>query len=275
MVNVNRKYFVVWSKKYLNFADTMSSEAEEEPAAKKQKVDEAAVGDSYPKNDEEIWKSQTWTHPDGTVEDIIEVEDEPRHNIDFVNDHTKIITIKFPPGDTTLAHRHEYDTIIVILMKDGIDFINCVLGTGPQKGHMDFGQVGFAPFTAKPCVHTITNLSDDEMFCINIEVHNTPSLVQEAALDLPRHSLLMTQYNCRVYSLKLEPGEKVTVTYSFFYVRVIVHGGKVKVAHSNGEGMSWEESHKVGESLWKDPCSNIQITNVGDELYEAYICEYR
>mmetsp|Transcript_15072 Transcript_15072/g.43773 ORF Transcript_15072/g.43773 Transcript_15072/m.43773 type:complete len:161 (-) Transcript_15072:143-625(-) len=160
-------------------------------------------------------------------------------------------------------------------MKDGIDFINDVLGTGPQKGHMNFGQLGFAPFTKSPCVHKITNLSDEDMFCINVEVHDTPPLVQEAALDLPHHTLKMTQYNCRVYSLTLEPGEKVDVTYAFFYVCVIVRGGKVKVAHAKGKGLSWEENHKVGESLWKDPCADMQLTNMGKETYEAYICEYR
>lgn len=250
--------------------------AEDEPAQKKQKTNDGKdTALKYPEGDDEIWKSQTWALPDGTVEDIIEVEDEPRHHIGFVNDHTKIITIKFPPNDTTIAHRHEFDTIIVILMKNGIDFINDVLGTGPQKGHMNFGQVGFAPFTKSPCVHRITNLSDEDMFCINVEVHSTPPLVQESALDLPHHSLLMTQHNCRVYSLKLEPGEKVTVTYAFFYVRIIVRPGKVKVAHvSNGNGLAWEESHKLGETLWKDPCANIEITNNGDQLYEAYVCEF-
>ena len=104
-------------------ADKDPAPAEGEPAAKKQKTTNGSGGGDedlhYPSGDDEIWKSQTWANPDGTKEDIIEVEDEPRHNIDFVNKHTKIITIKFPPKDTTLAHRHEKDTIIIILMKNG------------------------------------------------------------------------------------------------------------------------------------------------------------
>ena len=263
--------------------------AADEPASKKQKTDggeeekatsapskeEADDELHYPEGDSEIWKSQTWANLDGTKEDIIEVEEEPRHHIDFVNSHTKIITIKFPPKDVTQAHRHEKDTIIIILMKDGIDFINDVLGVGPQKGHMKFGQVGFAPFTKSPCVHKITNLSDEDMFCINVEVHDTPPLVSDKELSLSNHSLLMTQYNCRVYSFKLDTGEREVVSYPFFYVRVIVKGGKVKIGQNKGEGLAWEETHEVGESLWKEPCENVAVTNTGDEPYEAYICEFR
>ena len=263
--------------------------AADEPATKKQKTDgdqeekgkgsdeekEADTELHYPEGDSEIWKSQTWANPDGTKEDIIEVEEEPRHHINFVNSHTKIITIRFPPKDVTQAHRHEKDTIIVILMKDGIDFINDVLGVGPQKGHMTFGQVGFAPFTKSPCVHKITNLSDEDMFCINVEVHDTPPLVSDKELTLPNHSLLMTQYNCRVYSFKLDAGESTAVSYPFFYVRVIVKGSKIKVGQNKGEGLTWEETHEVGESLWKEPCENVTVTNTGGEPYEAYICEFR
>jgi len=124
-------------------AESAPAPAPDEPAAKKQKTTDGAGGGDdeelhYPSGDDEIWKSQTWANPDGTKEDIIEVEDEPRHNIDFVNSSTKIITIKFPPKDTTLAHRHEKDTIIIILMKDGEDTctfersVQCLAGTKVQ-----------------------------------------------------------------------------------------------------------------------------------------------
>ena len=253
--------------------------AADEPAPKKQKTDgdeeEADAELHYPEGDDEIWKSQTWANPDGTKEDIIEVEEEPRHHISFVNAHTKIITIKFPSKDATLPHRHEKDTIIIILMEDGIDFVNDVLGVGPQKGHMQFGQVGFAPFTKSPCVHKITNLSDEDMFCINVEVHDTPGLVSAELLSLPNHSLLMTQYNCRVYSFKLDAGETTVVSYPFFYVRVIVKGGKIKIGQKEGKGLTWEETHEVGESLWKEPCEHVAVTNTDSEPYEAYICEFR
>ena len=51
------------------------------PVEKKQKTTTPNDGENgsvdnnnqkYPENDDEIWKSQTWTNPDGSKEDIIE-----------------------------------------------------------------------------------------------------------------------------------------------------------------------------------------------------------
>lgn len=72
-----------------------------------------------PSISDELWRQSAWTKDDGTVENVIEIEHEPRHHVDFVNDFTKIIAIKMPPNDTTLAHRHTKDTIVVICMEDG------------------------------------------------------------------------------------------------------------------------------------------------------------
>jgi len=57
--------------------------------------------------DDEIWRRDVWTKPDGSVEVVIELEQEPRHHVSLVNDFTKIITIRMDPNDTTLAHRHQ------------------------------------------------------------------------------------------------------------------------------------------------------------------------
>ena len=64
---------------------------------------------------ESVWKRKR----DDTEEQVIDLEDEPRHMIDFENKYTRIITIRMDPNDTTLAHRHAKDTIIIILMKNG------------------------------------------------------------------------------------------------------------------------------------------------------------
>lgn len=64
---------------------------------------------------ERVWKRKR----DDAEEQVIDLEDEPRHLIDFENKYTRIITIRMDPYDTTLAHRHARDTIIIILMKNG------------------------------------------------------------------------------------------------------------------------------------------------------------
>jgi hypothetical protein len=221
----------------------------------------------------DVLKEKVWKNEDGTVETIIELEDEPRHHVEFVNDYTKIIVIKMVPGDTTLPHRHARDTLIFVMMKDGIEFMNDVLFCGKQKGFMNFGQVGFAPYTSSPCVHRITNLSPTDMFVVNVEVIERPPVSQEKALPAgSSHSLVKTQDNCRVYKLVLDPGESTTVSYRFFYVRVVLQGSLVETSLGN-HTVSWEENLAIGDCHWKEPCVDMTIKNLGDSVYEAYVCE--
>lgn len=237
-------------------------------------------------NADEIWKQNVWTKADGSVEDVIELEEEPRHHVSFVNDFTKIITIQMSPNDTTLAHRHQADTIIIICMEGGVDFINDVMGCGPpQVGRMEFGQVGFAPYSEKPCVHKITNLSPVPFFVVNIEVlakagqGQLPMTSTESDMQLQHHTLVKEQSNCRIYKLSLEPGQSTTVTYAFFYVRVVLRGGQgihnaLAAASTNKAAVQWTENLSMGDAQWLEPCVERTITNQGDSLYEAYICEF-
>jgi hypothetical protein len=163
----------------------------------------------------------------------------------------------------------------------GIDFINDDMVCGAQKGHMDFGQVGFSPYTSKPCVHKITNLSPDHMFIINIEVLNKPPVSQKEPLVAPFHQLVNEQHNCRTYKLSLQPGEATSVSYLFFHVRVVLRGGKLRttledlggVVRTDLEKKSWEEDLEMGHSDYKKPCADMRLTNVGDSVFEYFICE--
>lgn len=222
-------------------------------------------------NANDVWKN-LWLRDGGLVEHVIEIEQEPRHHIDFLNDYVRIITIRMPPGDTTLAHRHTKDTIILILMEDGIDFINDVMGCDPEKGRMEFGQVGFAPYTSQPCVHKITNLSPKHFFVVNVEIlKKRPSISQGEPLTAPFHTLVREQDNCRIYKLSLKPGETASVSYLFFYVLVVLRGGRIRTFLK--EDIFWDEDLKMGDTHWKEPCHDVRITNTGNNLFEAHICE--
>ena len=248
--------------------------AGEGPSKKKLKAEVPLF--SAPKNESnaEIWKSNVWKKVDGSVEPVIELDDEPHHHVSFVNDYTKIITIKMEPHDTTLAHRHAKDTIIFICMENGVDFINDVMGCLPQMGHMEFGQVGFGPYTTNPCVHKITNITPTPFFVVNVEVLRKPPITQNEVLKVDCHTLVKEQPNCRVYKLSLKPGESTDVTYGFFYVQVVLRGSEIKTMLMEDDSLSWTESFKMGDSEWKEPRLKHTIKNVGKSVYEAYICEF-
>ena len=166
-------------------------------------------------------------------------------------------------------------TILIIfhfLALTGVNFVNDVMGCGAAKGHMEFGQVGFAPYTSKPCVHKITNLSPERFWVLNVETLKQPPISQAKAMVEPHHELLKEQPNCRVYKLSLDPGESAPMNYRFFYVQVILEGGSVQETLKD---VTWKEELKMGDSQWKEPKVGGEIKNIGTTTYQAYICELR
>ena len=138
---------------------------------------------------------------------------------------------------------------------------------------MEFGQVGFAPYADKPCVHKITNLTEAPFFVVNVEVLNKPPLTQSEILKADCHTLVKQQENCRIYKISLEPGQTTTpVTYGFFYVRVVLKGSLIQNTLKE-DSVYWNESLEMGDSHWKEPCVDLSITNLGASVFEAYICE--
>lgn len=65
-------------------------------------------------------------------EEIKEVGSEPRHFLALSNEYTRVLNVKFPPNDTTLAHRHAEDSLYFFLVEDGLDVVNHVKGFDPQ-----------------------------------------------------------------------------------------------------------------------------------------------
>jgi len=251
--------------------DDDNEDASAVPDPKKTKTEIELIGGAIPSRPD--WKE--WEMEDGTVEKIVDITEEPRHLRDFTNKYCRAFTIKFPSKDTTLAHSHFFDTIIILLMKKGIKFINHVMGNDPKEGCMCFKEIGFAPFTSKPCVHKITNLSDEPMFCINVEVLQKPPITQPKAMEESHHSLVMTKHNCRVYKLVLKPNESTTVSYNFFYTHVVTEGGELELCLKGvSNSATWKDTAVVGDVAWKEPCVDMKVTNIGDTVYEAYICEW-
>jgi hypothetical protein len=220
-----------------------------------------------------------WTFENGTTEEILEVGDEPSHNLVVCNEYTRILRVEFPPFGASLAHRHAEDSLYFFLVEGGLDVINHVKGFDPECDCMDFGEVRYGTHkTEKPLTHKITNRSNKRMLCIDAEVLKQPPVISPLPLVAEKHELIKTRDKCRVYRLLLEPGESVTnVTYPFFFVLITLQSSTVKthLSGGGGSGVSWEETPQLGDVQWKEPATGLGLTNVGTTPYEAYIAEWR
>ncbi|KAL3798228.1 hypothetical protein ACHAWO_003433 [Cyclotella atomus] len=218
-----------------------------------------------------------WVLPDGTKETIVEVADEDRHNVVISNEYTRVLKVKFPPKDTTWAHRHAEDSLYFFLVEDGLNVINHVKGSDPKCDCMEFGEVRYGTHkTDKPLVHKITNMSEVDMFCIDAEVLKSPPVTCPMPLVAEHHELIKTRDKCRVYKLTLEPGQSVNVSYPFFYLSVVLKGSEIKISlGTEPHAVTWKKCASIGDEEWCSPAVNISIENVGETCYEQFIAEWR
>ena len=216
-----------------------------------------------------------WEVKPGVFEEILEVSDEPAHKVSIQNEYVRMIKVEFNPDYTTLAHRHAEDSLYYFLVEDGLNVINHVKGSDPACDCMTFGEVRFGTHKEdKPLVHKITNMTDKAMFCIDAELLKSPPVTSPLPLVAECHELIKTRNKCRVYHLKLIPGQKIFVTYPFFYLNIILKKGMIKTSYGMPT-ISWVQEFNLGDAQWKEPCVNMAIENVGDTIYEAYISEWR
>jgi hypothetical protein len=74
----------------------------------------------------------------------------------------------------------------------------------------------------------------------------------------------------------LEPGQSVNVSYPFFYLSVVLKGSKIKVTlGKEPHSVTWEKVTKIGDEEWCGPTLDVTLENVGDEVFEQFIAEWR
>ena len=112
-----------------------------------------------------------------------------------------------------------------------------------------------------------------DLFCIDAEIIRSPPVKSLAPLLAKHHELIKTRDRCRVYKLVLEAGQSVLTSYPFFYLSVVIKGSSIKT-EIGPQSISWEKVYEIGDVQWNSPCTNITITNTGDQSFEQYISEW-
>ena len=84
-----------------------------------------------------------WVLPDGTKEQIVDVADESRHHLVLSNEFTRVLKVRFPPNDTTWAHRHAEDSLYFFLVEEGLNVVNHVKGSDTICDCMEFGEIRY------------------------------------------------------------------------------------------------------------------------------------
>lgn len=220
-----------------------------------------------------------WHLDDGTMETILEVANEPRHRVVLHNKYVRAIKVEFPPGDTTLAHRHDEDSLYFFFAT--LPVTNYVQGVGSLTDSLEMGEIRYGTHKSDvPLVHKITNNSvDTPLLCIDAEVLFQPPLVSVEPLPDTKHlRLVKSRPKCRVYRLEVPPGQCVSVHYPFFHLSVVLQPGRIRFGTPEGGGRhkcEWTQDCNRSDVAWKEPTtSDVLLTNVGSTTFVEYIAEW-
>ena len=87
----------------------------------------------------------------------VQLEQEPRHHLEFSNEWLRVISPQIPPGDTTLEHLHTHDDVTVCIhgsemraKQPGAEWSNAGKACVP-------GQANATEYTGNPRSHTVQN----------------------------------------------------------------------------------------------------------------------
>ncbi|TPW29709.1 hypothetical protein FJU08_12905 [Martelella alba] len=208
---------------------------------------------------------------------FVEVLNEPRHFHRFQNDYVRVYDVRFGPGETSLYHRHNIDTMYVTVNDAEVyDHTFQSDETTAKTHHLTAGLSMCRPHGSDPLIHKVRNDGDGLMHMIGAEVLKLPDLVSEKPLSAPCHTQLDNLSGAerlRFYRIALQPGETTgEITYGFSGLTVSISDASVAVAEPGGS--SRVLSFSPGSHVWHDGPVTQMLTNVGETEFVAILGEW-
>jgi hypothetical protein len=206
-------------------------------------------------------------------EGYVAVRDEPRHRRRFEDDHVRVYDVLIPAGDTTLYHHHTEDTFYVAV-NDAI-VRNQVWGSDEaREGTAMAGTAMCLGHRTRPLIHQVHNAGTAEMRLIGAEIKASPAVTSADPLDAPGHRLTLERDRLRVYELALDPGESTgEIEYRFSGLTVFLTIATVLV--HEGDGAERTLVQAPADVVWRRGPTRLQLTNVGEAPWRAFVGEWR
>lgn len=207
--------------------------------------------------------------------DYVEVIDEPQHYHRFENEFVRVYDVRFAPGEASLYHRHDEDTMYVTVY-DVTVHDQTYRAEEAQVHNLLAGLSMCRPHKEAPLIHQVRNDGRGLMHMIGAEVKKLPDVVADTPLEAPFHTLLDNLSGAkrlRLYMIKLEPGETTgPVTYGFSGLTVSISDANVEYADQGG--FCRIISFAPGSHVWHDGPITQTLTNKGETAFVAILGEW-
>jgi len=205
---------------------------------------------------------------------VLEISQEPRHNLVLANKHIKVFRAEFAVGDRTLMHAHRVDSLYFFMcdmkLKNEIQFKE------PLEESLSYGEVRYGALGTEPLVHRITCLGPKPMFCLDIELtglntgdmSDPPPAKKARTEKVPSGLVLMkTTPGALVYKLYVASGGTWEAWLPFPRVLWIVEKGSVV------EGDLGNRTLLTAGVLYREGPAQVKIKVVGKTDLSLWLLE--
>jgi len=140
----------------------------------------------------------------------IPVEKERHHKVVLENDYMRLLEGKVPYRDTTVAHIHSAESVVVFLSKS--TFGIGVAGEKPAIADVSPGDLRYVAYGTKPVTHTVWNQTEPEFHFLVVELKQKSAQNETGhVLFLPGVKLEIQEKLVTVYSLNIPKEGKITI----------------------------------------------------------------
>jgi hypothetical protein len=197
------------------------------------------------------------------ADQIVPIEQEPRHQLKFQNRHVRFFDVWLPPGYMGIYHTHVYDGVFVNIETAATRAQD--LGADPvERPPRTVGDVYFIDYGTKPKVHRVANIGGTAFRVTDTEIlHNCGGFAP--VKDSDGQSPILENDRVRVTRLKIGPGETIAL-HPPCGMLVAVTGGRLKFRAPGGEELV---TFSPAGFKWRDSAAPVEFVNVGDESFQA------
>ena len=143
---------------------------------------------------------------DPAQSDSVPVAQEPRHRLALEDEYIRLFDVRIPPGDTTLYHSHQRDSIYIPI-SGFASLVNQEQGKAAKPLSIKFGDVAFAEHSKASFTHRVSNLGTEEFHVIDIELIaalKNSSTSEELPVG---HQPVLENSRVRISRIVLDPGQ--------------------------------------------------------------------
>jgi hypothetical protein len=198
---------------------------------------------------------------------VAPVQKAPFHLTVLSNEFVSLLNATIPPGRTAAYHRHELDTVLVIVETARVK--NQVLGGEPVEGKLPQGAVSYGSYASKPLSHQLTNVDTNPLHIVGFEIvyPEARRFSPSTRADVPAYQSVLDNDRVRGWRLVLEPGQSVpTITTKAPGVRIVVRGGELVETEPGQQdrGMSL----RPADVMWQEANVTRALQNAGTTSIE-------